>query len=209
MKKLLLLSGIILALSFAGNTQNTASDIYKADHVTWYGLDFSNVKLVGSAGFTNPSDIKYRFFKAWNGLFMSEPDKYNVAKFFHLNSVKNDISIVSERNELPDVDELVVENSYSFDKEKVKSIIAEYNTAGNEGIGLVFIMESFNKYDEQGYIWVTFFDIATKEVLHTEHFGGKPGGFGIRNYWARSYYNVMVYIDRSVVKRWKKEFQSN
>lgn len=209
MKKLLLLFGLILSLAIVSKAQNTTADIFKADQVTWYGLDFSNVKLVGSIGFTNPSDIKHRIFKSWNGLFLSEPEKYNVAKFFHLNSVKHDLTIVSERNELPHVDELVIESSYSFDREKVKSIIAEYNTDGNAGIGLVFIMESFNKYDELGHMWVTFFDISTKEVLHTERFSGKPGGFGLRNYWAKSYYNVMRYIDKSAAKRWKKEFGSN
>ncbi len=107
---------------------------------------------------------------------------------------------------LPDPDELVINTDYSLGEDEVKKIISEYDITGKEGIGLVFIMESFNKNKELGYIWVTFFDLETKEVLLSNKMSGKPGGFGIRNYWAKSYYNVMKSIEKKKWKAWKAQY---
>ena len=190
MKKIVLLFIVAFAFSFAAQSQYTKADVFKVSEITFYGLDFSNVRLVGSEGFTDPYAIKNQFFKSWNNLFIAEPDKYNLAEVFGKSNVTINLDIVTERNEMPDPGELVIDEPYSFGEEVVSDIIAEYDT-GEEGIGLVFIIESFNKIDEMGYMWVTFFDMSTGEVLFAKHMAGDAGGFGLRNYWAKSYYNVM------------------
>ncbi len=200
MKKLLLFSVIFLSFTHVGNAQYTTADISKIDKITWYGLDFSNVKLIGSIGFTNPESIQSHYFDTWNGLILSEPDKYNLTKYFHKDLVEHYLSVVTVRNTLPIPEELVIETEYSFGTEKVKQIIAEYDSGEREGIGLVFIIEKLNKYKEEANIWVTFFDIKTKEVLLTEYLEGKAGGFGFRNYWAKTYYNVMKSAYKSARK---------
>lgn len=206
MKKLILIAGIFLVFSFVSKGQHTTADVFKVDNITWYGLDFSNIKLIGSEGFTDPHAIQNRFFSSWNNLFISEPEKYNLAETFSKSSVENDLSIVTERNTLPDPDKLVIEENYSFGEDEVKKIISEYDITGKEGIGLVFIMESFNKTKELGYMWVSFFDIETKEVLLSKKMNGKVGGFGIRNYWAKSFYNVMKRIGKKEWKAWKAQY---
>ncbi|NQT78208.1 MAG: hypothetical protein HQ565_10870 [Bacteroidetes bacterium] len=206
MKKLILIAGIFLVFSFVSKGQYTTTDVFKVDNITWYGLDFSNIKLIGSEGFTDPNAIKNQFFNSWNNLIISEPEKYNLAEVFSKSSVENDLSIVTERNTLPDPDKLVIEENYSFGEDEVKKIISEYDITGKEGIGLVFIMESFNKTKEQGYMWVSFFDIETKEVLLSKKMNGKVGGFGIRNYWAKSFYNVMKRIGKKEWKAWKAQY---
>ena len=206
MKKLILIAGIFLVFSFVSKGQYTPADVFKVDNITWYGLDFSNIKLIGSEGFTDPYAVKNQFFYSWNNLIITETDKYDLAGFFHKSSVENDLSIVKERNMLPDPDELVINTDYSFGEDEVKKIISEYDITDKEGIGLVFIMESFNKNKELGYIWVTFFDLETKEVLLFNKMSGKPGGFGIRNYWAKSYYNVMKSIEKKKWKAWKAQY---
>jgi hypothetical protein len=206
MKKLILIAGIFLVFSFVSKGQYTPADVFKVDNITWYGLDFSNIKLIGSEGFTDPYAIKNQFFYSWNNLIITETDKYDLAGFFHKSSVENDLSIVQERNMLPDPDELVINTDYSLGEDEVKKIISEYDITGKEGIGLVFIMESFNKTKELGYMWVTFFDLETKEVLLSNKMSGKPGGFGIRNYWAKSYYNVMKSIEKKKWKAWKAQY---
>ncbi len=206
MKKLILIAGIFLVFSFFSKGQYTTADVFKVDNITWYGLDFSNIKLIGSAGFTDPYAIKNKFFNSWNNLIITETEKYNIAGFFHKSSVANDLSIVKERNKLPDPDELVINTDYSFGEDEVKKIISEYDITGKEGIGLVFIMESFNKTEERGYMWITFFNIETKEVLLSKKMNGKAGGFGIRNYWAKSFYNVMKSIGKKEWKAWKAQY---
>jgi len=204
MKKLLLLAVFYLVLSFPIKAQYSTSDIFEVTKITWFGLDFSNVKLIGTIGFKNPESIQSYYFNTWNSLILTESDKYNLARFFHKDLVRHDLSVVTERNTIPEPDKLVIETDYSFDVEKVKQIIAEYDSGEKDGIGLVFIIESLNKYKEKASIWVTFFDIKTKEVLLAEYMDGKSGGFGFRNYWAKSYYNVMKSAYKSVRKSWGK-----
>ncbi len=204
MKKIVLLSAIVFAFSFAAKSQYTKADVFKVKDITFYGLDFSNAMLVGSEGFTDPYVIQEQFFSSWNNLFIAEPDKYNLAEVFEKSNVATNFDIVTERNAMPDPGELVTDEPYSFGADVVSDIIAEYD-AGEEGIGLVFIIESFNKTAETGYMWVTFFDKSTGEVLLAKHMAGDAGGFGLRNYWAKSYYNVMKDIGKKEWKAWKSE----
>jgi len=192
-----------MALSFQINAQHNTSDIFKVNEITWYGLDFSNVRLIGAIGFKNPEKIKSYYFDAWNSLIIYETNKYKLDKFFHKESVEHYLNIVTDRNTLPNLDELIIETEYSFGAEVVIQIISEYDSGDKEGIGLVFILESLNKYRENAFVWVTFFDIQTKQVLLTEKLVGKAGGYGFRNFWAGAYYKVMKSAYKSIYMEYK------
>jgi hypothetical protein len=206
MKKIILLATAVMVFSAAPKAQYTTADVFKTEYITFYGLDFSNIRLIGTDGFSNPYVIKTQLFDSWNNLFLSESDKYDIAKTFYKSGVKTSLDLVSERNTMPDPLELVINKDYSFGEDKVRAIIREYDTGVDEGIGLVFIMESFDKRAEMGYFWVTFFDQSNNEVLFAKHVGGKAGGFGIRNYWAKSYYNVMKDIGKKLWNEWSKAY---
>ncbi|MBC8486925.1 MAG: hypothetical protein H8D45_12925 [Bacteroidetes bacterium] len=205
MKKLML---IFFCLVFSGQmviSQGTI-DIFSSKEAIWYGLDFSKVRLIGTEGFSDVAKIKDVYFSSWNNLIINEPAKYNLQLMFFKDTVFYDLSVVEKRNKLPEVDELVIGNdTYSLDKNTISEIIKEYDTKEKQGLGIVFIMESFNKPKRTGTMWVTFFDIASKTVLLTEKMSGKPGGAGIRNYWARTYYNVMAKIKKTEYLKWEKE----
>ena len=149
MKKSILLISVLLALSFTASSQKNynTSDIFTISGITWFGLDFSHVKMIGSEGFVDPDAIVNKEFKAMNAVIMNEPDKYDLKKFFDKKTVEIDMSVVRDRNKLPDPDELVLEtmDEYEFGRDKVESIINEYAPAENEGVGLVFIMGKFNQ----------------------------------------------------------------
>ena len=70
-------------------------------------------------------------------------------------------------------------------------VAEKYDTGDDSGSGLVFIAESYDKPNGKGAYWVTFFDIGSKKIIKTQRFEGKAKGFGLRNYWANSYYQVM------------------
>lgn len=191
MKKFILFVEFYGILSFQINAQYKTSDVFEVNEITWYGLDFSNVRLIGAIGFKNPEKIKNYYFDVWNSLILAEAGKYNLAKFFQKESINNYLDIVKERNTLPDSDELVIEIEHSFGAEKVRQIISEYDSGNKDGIGLVFIVESLNKHEEKAFTWVTFFDIQSEQVLLTQRFDGKARGFGFRNYWAGAYHKIM------------------
>ncbi|MCK4406704.1 MAG: hypothetical protein KAV44_03415 [Bacteroidales bacterium] len=206
MKKLMLIFICLIISSHALKSQEV-SKIFTSKKATWYGLDFSKVKLIGSEGFTDALKIKNVFFSSWNNLIINEPAKYNLQLMFHKDTVFFDLSVVEKRNKLPEVDELVINNdTYSLDKSTIDEIIKKYNTKEKEGLGIVFIMESFDKPKRLGTMWVTFFDIASKTVLLTEKMSGKPEGAGFRNYWARTYYNVMAKIKKTEYLKWETEY---
>ena len=195
-----MLATVYMALIFQINAENNTSEVFKVEEITWYGLDFSSVRLIGAIGFKDKEKIKDYYFDAWNSLIIDEPKKYRLDKFFRKEAVEYYLDIATERNELPNINDLVIEDEYSFDDEKVMQIISEYDTKDNEGIGLAFIIESLDKYQEKAFIWVTFFDIKTKQVIRTEKFYGKAGGYGFRNYWAGAYHNVMKSASKSIKK---------
>lgn len=179
--------------------------VREANSIVWFGLDFSKAQLIGSEGFTDPVDIKERFFDRWNRLIIDEADKYNFRKTFQKESLEYDLSVVEERNKMPEADDLVINAEYSFSQEEAESIVKQYRSSEfAEGLGLVFVIESFNKPEQIGTMWVTFFDIATHEIILIEKYTGEPGGFGLRNYWARSVYEVIEKLEKNY-KTWLKK----
>ena len=87
--------------------------------------------------------------------------------------------------------------SSHMESNQVQGIIDSYRVPDDmQGVGLVFIAESYSKPNVKGAYYVTFFDISTKKVLITERMLGKPSGFGLRNYWAGSYNNVLKVIGK-------------
>ncbi len=206
MKKIVLVYTTIVFLAFGANAQYGISDLFNADEITFFGLDFSKVRLVGTDGFTDPQDIKKRLFDGWNNLFISEPDKYDLSNATGIKTVNISLEKANKRNQLPDAEILVTNNDYSFGLEVVEEVAASYMDKDFKGIGLVFVIESFNKPQERGYMWVTFFDISSGKVLLAEKMSGKASGFGIRNYYAKTYYNVIKEIGKRTWKEWAKKY---
>lgn len=56
-------------------------------------------------------------------------------------------------------------------------------------------------------IWVTFFDIKSKKVLHTERIEGKLStAFSFRNYIGTAFKSVIDQIDKKKYKEWKAKY---
>ena len=209
MKTRIIFIMLLAAFAFSQNSrsQSTRSDIFDAPEITWFGLDFSMVRLIGPDGFTDPRAIKEIYFMDMNNLIRLEPEKYDLKKVFYKNQVPIDLSVIKVRNQLPDVEEMVVASGtvYNLEEKTIRDMVKAYVPETQTGVGVVFIMESFNKEEEKGHIWVTFFDIATREVLLMDKMSGAAGGFGWRNYWARTYYNVLKEIEKTRYRVWSEK----
>jgi hypothetical protein len=205
MKKLVYVILVLLALPFASNAQS-ASSVFNSNEVTWFGLDFSNAKFIGPEGFSDPYEVVNRFFDSWNRLVVDEHKKYDIRKHFRKRHVEYDLSVIKDRNSAVDPDDLVLESyeTHEIFSETIKQIISEYDS-NRSGLGLVFIIESFNKTRDMGTMHVTFFDIKTKKVLFSEKLSGKAGGIGLRNYWASSVHKVFIEAGKQYGK-WKKYY---
>jgi hypothetical protein len=170
-------------------TTVAAQESYK-DEVTWMGLDFTHAKLINRAAFTNSQEIKNSYLQKWNSIVLNEPNKFAVSRYFDIEHVKFDISVVTDRNSQIEHENLVVDHADKLlQQDEIKDIIAQYPKA--EGIGLVLFVESFNKNNRIGTYWACFFNRATSEVLSSQKIDGVATGAGIRNYWANSLYQAM------------------
>jgi len=186
----LLLGSLIFLVSLVMYQPISAQATMTSNSVNWYGIDFTKAKLIGSIGFTDPEDVKDRYFDQWNNLIRNEEEKYNIKKFFKKSTVNYKLDAVKSRNEAVNHNTLVIEDDHSISEADVRSVASAYKDGSNE-LGLVLVVESFNKLENKGYIWVTFFNTSTGEVIKTKRLKGKSGGFGLRNYWAKAILTIM------------------
>jgi hypothetical protein len=189
-------------------------DVISASEITWFGIDFSKAQFVGSfnqfaeAGEKGGDQIKHTFFPAWNDVVANEREKYDLKKAYNKSSITYNLDIVAKRNAAVDADKLVTLNSEEgrVTKEEIAKVVSQYKT-DKKGVGLVYIVDTYSKAEEKGVIWVTFFDMATRKVLITEKFTGKPGGFGLRNYWMKPVFEVMMKTSTEAYKNWSKTYK--
>lgn len=195
----LMLAALLLAVVV--QAQVSLSDFQKAK-VVWYGLDFTQAKLVGSEGFSDPEAIRNDYFQKWNGLVVTEADKYDVKGTYNKSEMSVDLEPVNVLNSKVDYNTLVTNTTHTITKEDVQKAVNAYNTQQTEGYGICFIVESFDKMQEKGFVWATVFDAKTKKVLVTERLSGDASGFGFRNYWAGAIYDILKTIKSKKFKSW-------
>ena len=95
-------------------------------------------------------------------------------------------------------------NVVAFTPQDIQAATTKYANTG-KGIGVFFLVEKFDKDGEAGIVNIVYFDRASGNVLLTDKLYGKPGGFGLKNYWIKSIYNVFDEIESKRWKTWKKE----
>lgn len=210
MKTVKIFVASIIAVCVLSSNAQTKTDVFGNSDlpVTWLGVDFSKVSVIGDSKATSPSDMLQHFNKI-NYLIITESQKFKLKSTFRKDKMDNNISYVEEANKSMDQDEIVTYNSKfynKFNEDSVKKIIKNYTiNANTKGVGLVFIAEALNKTIEEAAMWVTFIDIETKEVIFTERCTGKAVGLGFRNYWAGSIHAILRDIDNHKYKSWKKK----
>ncbi len=180
MKKLLLIFFCLLGLS-----------IVKADaqdKMYCYGVDFSYAKVFAA------DETVEQFAKAFSGvnlLFISEPDKYDMSHVFYNKSVENVIEPMLAVVTNCDYSNLKTYSS-KYEQPDYSVIIKNYELPQTEGEGLILIAKLLDKPRGIAAYELVIFDIATREILIQREVTGKARGFGLRNYWAGSIYNVII-----------------
>jgi len=205
MKQLKLIT-LFLALSVAAHAQSVR-DVFSNSSMIWYGIDVSKAKFIGPLeAWGSPVKLKDTYFGAWNSVVVNESDKYNLRKFFRKDQITIDLKKVKELNDKVSTDSLIV--TYTevppISEFALVNHVAKYIDPSKKGVGLVFVVEYFSKIKESGLMHVVFFDPSNGNIHMIKTMEGKAGGMGLRNFWAKSIFNVMDQCDRSWNK-WKKE----
>lgn len=99
MKKNLLFLSIVflmplMQISNYCNAQESKEFLNSPDaKVTWLGIDFSQVRLLGDVGATS-AELKDRYFIAINDVVVNETEKYNITINGNLNKLKQKLRCI-------------------------------------------------------------------------------------------------------------------
>lgn len=197
-------STLLLFFSMLAYSQDP-KQIFEGEKLVWFGLDFTKAKFIEVKD-VPPTELKSKYFSEWNNSVMYEHDKFYLESFFRKLNVYYDISIATRRNETVNSANIVSAEATPITRSAIDEIISDYSgSQRKEGVGIVFIVEYFNKKTETAIAHATFFDIATRKVLLTKAVTGKPGGRGLKNFWAGAIASMMQSIDKTQYDLWQKE----
>ena len=211
--KRLIIASIFLVYAGMASAQ-TAADLFKPGSVEfyWLGIDYSHVKIVGGyiqffgdAG-KGGAEVRDAFFPAWNALVLAEPKKYDIAGMIQQSSIKNDIEMITSINAKTKIDDMEASETPNYSEADIERFVSQYNLSGKSGIGVLFIAESLNKLGQVGTFHFVAIRNSDKTVLLQQRFTGKPMGFGVRNYWAGSVYDIIGSIKKTHYKAWKSKY---
>lgn len=209
MKKIILFS--LVVLGFNTIKAQDANAVFSANEIVWYGLDFTKAHFVGQfdQGFgalpASGYDMKNKWIPEWNALIAKEPQNFNFKKALKKDNVYYDLNPIATVNQKIKTESCMSYNTTTITEKEITEMVKQYPAGEKkEGVGLVFIVENFDKGMEQATVFVTFFDIKTKKVLLSNKMQGKAVGVGMRNYWAGTIKNIIKQILETEYAKWKK-----
>jgi hypothetical protein len=213
MKKIVALFCGLTLLTNALNAQSV-EDLFQNSptKITWLGIDYSHVKLIGSFSNFNentkitPEIIKNDYFVRWNELILKESNKYTIDKMFRKKDINYNIEGVTAINAQTDLTSIVQTTSPNYTEIQLQQFVKNYYFNQSEGIGLMFVAESMNKIREEAIYHVLAINLTNNEILLCDKFTTKPGGIGLRNYWASSYLKVIETIRDHKYPAYKKRY---
>ena len=190
--KLFLALGFMAITVSATKAQSTSEVLERGSAVTFFGIDFSKCKgvMLGATA----EEMRDNYFPAINTLLLAEEEKYNVKKALMKSDVTYDPREVNRLNKTLDVANF---NLYStkeitpLESQDIAQMVQRYNLKDKKGNGLVFIAESFDKLKNIGTYYLVYFSIPEGKVILYEKVIGSSRGFGIRNYWAYTIYDIL------------------
>lgn len=185
MKKLLLSLICLLGISTA-----TA----QSDKTYVYGVDFTQAKVFAA---TETIEDFVQAFEGINMLLLTESDKYALSEMlgFHYSTVLDPIMSINSNH---DYSNLKIYNKENIAPIDYASLVKSYKLPQTEGTGVIIVAKLLDKPAAHASYCVVLFDIATRNIITTQNAIGKAGGFGLRNYWARTLYNI---IWRTTIKK--------
>lgn len=188
MKKIFFI--FLLSISVNCFSQN---DLTSIREINFYGVDFSHANLFGLE--ESPGTIQSGLARI-NDLFISEMKKYDINRYFKKGVLNYCLQSTDENNDRIVVERLVSETPFiELTEDKISAVLASLTCKDGNGVGLVLIAENLNKVEKKASYRVIFFDESTKRILYKKNVSGRPFGFGIRNFWAGSIFQLM--------KEWK------
>lgn len=172
--------------------------------ITWLGVDFSKAKFTKN-GFDYPTDVLQHYIHEWNKLIISDQKKYNIRMALRKPMMQYDLALVSKQNKTVKsqqvlVDHLTLKNQY--DEEEVMQHISSLEIPKHTKYALMLVVESFDQDSKTATLWLALLNSESEKIVLCEKFLKSPAGMGIKNYWARVFYNLFFDIQKNSFLRW-------
>src|SRR5690606_40158331 len=90
----------------------------------------------------------------------------------------------------------IQEDDFRLTEEQVMEVIRGYELSDLSGTVLLMVAECYNKKRDIGSYWLAEVNAESGEILSTRRLEAKTGGFGIKNYWARTFYNILLDLQK-------------
>lgn len=184
-------------------------DFLKVKEILWVGINFSKAKFTRN-GFDFTQEIMQHYFHEWNMLILNDQKKYDIRMSFRKPVMQYDLSVITKMNKSVKISESLTRNIGTKDvhsDDQIVQYLSGLSLPKSLPFALTFVVESFDANVKTAAIWVAIVKTDTKEVVLCEKFLKKPAGFGTRNYWARTFYNIFFDIQSQAYMRWENMVQ--
>ena len=205
-----LVSTLVLLIAFAVCHSQTVytnkNDISEAKEIIFFGYDFGHFKLF------EPKRLYEEGIKThipnWIEYLNAKEDEDFLKKKMRKSKIIYDFKYITDVYKSLSDSGLVSMNKHSIPPDSIQEIVNRYQTLHKEGIGLTIIVECFDKKNEEASAYFTFFDIATRKVLISNHYAtnNHAWGIGLSTFWGRALdATVYAYFDGVYKKDLKKK----
>ena len=186
-------------------------DFLSNREILWLGINFSHAKFTRQ-GLDFSQEIMQHYFQDWNRLILNDQKKYDIRMSFRKPIMQYDLSQVTKINKGVKVSSVLSSHIHLHDilnEEKIRAYISQLTFDARQKYALTFLVESFDANTKIASIWVVVFRTADSEVVLCEQYLKAPGGIGTRNYWGRTFYNLLYDIKTYAFLRWENMVQEN
>lgn len=180
------------------------NEIYYRNDIVYYGFDFTYLMLTNPGKVGKDVEIIQKYF------FPMHEDL--TKDFLPLASLKKWMkqpSIVMGNSVFPnykyrDFHHFVSAQNFCIRFDDLQRIVQSYVLREKKGVGMVINLVNFNKEREYALVYVTFFDIETREILFAVEASGASGGGGMTKHWAVGVEEAVrgMFIDQVYKHRW-------
>lgn len=176
---------------------NRGNEIYYSNNIVYYGFDFTYVKLTNARKIGDDIEIIQKYFTP-----MNEDLTRDILPLSTLKKWMNQPGIIQGQPVFPnynyrDFHGFVTAQNYCINFNDLEKIVQSYVLNEQHGTGMVINLVNFNKEREYSLVFVTFFDIATREILFATEASGEAGGSGWGSHWVTGIENAVrnMFID--------------
>ena len=162
---------------------NRSNEVFFRQDIVYYGYDFTYLKLSNPKKMNQSVKLIQEYFNDWNDVLSNRVGFDQLSKWMNKPHMLMGTPIFQYYFKR-DYNNFVEYGNFCISIDDLQKIINSYVINESQGIGMVINLVNFNKAEEYSMKWVTFFDIATREIMFAVLTTGNAGGGGMVGHWA-------------------------